>query len=508
MHQVRKDYGRPGHRNRKLACLSLTAVLAAVVVAMLAGFSATAAVAIAGARAESAAWGLLPSSTTRAPRAQSSVFGSLAADSVSSQSTATTAPPKTTKTTVPPTTTTTTAPAKSTTTTTAPAKSTTTTTTGPKPSPSTTTTTAAAAAAAAKAVPPTTTTTTIAPRDAAPTTTTTTPPPPGPAVTPPPLPAAIPTDCSVDVSAALTARLDALPSGAVFTAPAGACYQVDEGLEITHPLTLNGGTFEDDSSLTTVGLSHFRPIIEIDDTSQVTIKHVSLEGGNLNGRYHPDLVNEAGIKVVSSSNVTLDDVTVANTFGDGLELVADLGHDIYTPDTDLTVNGYTTTNAGRQGITLAEVRYAVLTNINIVHPDFDGFDFESDIQGLGAGNVAISDCTYDHGINIVEPLKGPLSVTDCSGTLAAYLMTSGQTITFSGGSLECAVVAPIACIHEFGGTVILSHMAITRDPHRAWEVPTTPAWHVVHGGHLELIGTTVVGPTGSADSGSKVTTSK
>jgi hypothetical protein len=505
MHQVRKDYGRPGHRNRKLACLSLTAVLAAVVVAMLAGFSATAAVAIAGARAESAAWGLLPSSTTRAPRAQSSVFGSLAADSVSSQSTATTAPPKTTKTTVPPTTTTTTAPAKSTTTTTAPAKSTTTTTTGPKPSPSTTTTTAAAAA---KAVPPTTTTTTIAPRDAAPTTTTTTPPPPGPAVTPPPLPAAIPTDCSVDVSAALTARLDALPSGAVFTAPAGACYQVDEGLEITHPLTLNGGTFEDDSSLTTVGLSHFRPIIEIDDTSQVTIKHVSLEGGNLNGRYHPDLVNEAGIKVVSSSNVTLDDVTVANTFGDGLELVADLGHDIYTPDTDLTVNGYTTTNAGRQGITLAEVRYAVLTNINIVHPDFDGFDFESDIQGLGAGNVAISDCTYDHGINIVEPLKGPLSVTDCSGTLAAYLMTSGQTITFSGGSLECAVVAPIACIHEFGGTVILSHMAITRDPHRAWEVPTTPAWHVVHGGHLELIGTTVVGPTGSADSGSKVTTSK
>ncbi len=493
MHQVRKDYGRPGHRNRKLACLSLTAVLAAVVVAMLAGFSATAAVAIAGARAESAAWGLLPSSATRAPRAQSSVFGSLAADSVSSQSTATTAPPKTTKTTVPPTTTTTTAPAKSTTTT----------TTGPKPSPSTTTTTAAAAA-----VPPTTTTTTIAPRDAAPTTTMTTPPPPVPAVTPPPPPAAIPTDCSVDVSAALTARLDALPSGAVFTAPAGACYQVDEGLEITHPLTLNGGTFEDDSSLTTVGLSHFRPIIEIDDTSQVTIKHVSLEGGNLNGRYHPDLVNEAGIKVVSSSNVTLDDVTVANTFGDGLELVADLGHDIYTPDTDLTVNGYTTTNAGRQGITLAEVRYAVLTNINIVHPDFDGFDFESDIQGLGAGNVAISDCTYDHGINIVEPLKGPLSVTDCSGTLAAYLMTSGQTITFSGGSLECAVVAPIACIHEFGGTVILSHMAITRDPHRAWEVPTTPAWHVVHGGHLELIGTTVVGPTGSADPGSKVTTSK
>ena len=123
--------------------------------------------------------------------------------------------------------------------------------------------------------PPTTTTTT--------TTTTTAPPP------------VVADNCSTNVSAPLTARLDALPSGAVFTAPVGACYQVDKGLVITHPLTMIGGTFKDESLATTPRKGgQFDPIIRILDTSDVTLSDMTIEGTNTSGAYRPLLVTEAG----------------------------------------------------------------------------------------------------------------------------------------------------------------------------------------------------------------------
>jgi hypothetical protein len=384
--------------------------------------------------------------------------------------------------------TTTTAPPKvvaaSSTTTTAPLKVATTTTTAPKVSTPTMTATA----------PPAVTTTTTAPKSVA-------------AALPsiPSLPG-IPSNCSTNVSASLTARLDALPPGAVFTSPPGACYLVDQGLEITHPLTMVGGTLVDGSSVTTPSDDHnFHPIIEIFDTSQVTIDNMTIEGKNVTGSYHGALVEEAGIKVVSSADVTLDNINVSNTFGDGLELVADLGHRIATPDTNLVVNNYTTTNAGRQGMTFAEVSGARLNNVNIVSPASDGFDFESDVPALGSGNITITDCTYQHGFNVIEPLTGPLTVTGCTGATWVQILdaNSNQPVTFSGGTLACEVRAPIPCILLHGGRLTLSDMAITRRP--SPEVPTERAWSLVDGAHLWLVGTTVAGPTGTADTTSLVT---
>jgi hypothetical protein len=310
------------------------------------------------------------------------------------------------------------------------------------------------------------------------------------------------------VSASLTARLDALPSGAVFHSPAGACYLVDQGLEITHPLTMIGGTLEDDSTPTSPKRSNsFKPILEIVDTSHVTITDLTIEGANVTGGYHPAFVSGAGIKVLSSSEVTLDNITVSNTFGDGLELMADLGQRIATPDTYLVVNGYTTTNAGRQGMTFAEVDHATLDNIHIVHPADAGFDFESDEPGLGSGNVAVTNCTYDHGVNVIERLTGPLAFTDCSGAWSLNILdrVSDQLVTFTGGSLKCQVRSPQPCVHQRGGMVTLSHMALTRIATN--EVMTEPAWKVTDGGHLSLLDTTVAGPRGIQDATSAVTIS-
>ena len=374
-----------------------------------------------------------------------------------------------------------------------PAPAVTTNTTAPKVKTTTTTTTTTAP----KSKTPTTTTTPALktkPTNTTTTTTTTT-------TLPPPV---VADNCSTDVSAALTARLEALPSGAVFTAPAGACYQVDEGVVITHPLTIIGGTFRNESLLTTPRAGgHFRPIIEILETSDVTLSGITIEGANFNGAYHPLLVGEAGVKVLSSADVTLDNISVMDTFGDGLELVADLGHSV-RPDSDLVVNGYSTDDTGRQGMTFAEVEGATLTNVHIVAPADAGFDFESDEPHLGSGNISISDCTYQHGLNVVERLYGPLTLTNCSGGSDFYILDGGirQPVRVSGGSLRCEVRAPIACIHLSGGSLTLTGMAITR--HRSREKMTEPAWNVVNDGTLSLVHTSVVGPLGKHDATSRV----
>ena len=222
--------------------------------------------------------------------------------------------------------------------------------------------------------------------------------------------------------------------------------------------------------------------------------------GHLRGTPH---IHAGRPKVISSTDVTLDDISVTDTFGDGLELVADLGHTA-RPDTNLTVNGYTTTDTGRQGMTFAEVEDATLTNVHIVRPADSGFDFESDVANLGSGNISISDCTYRHGLNVVEPLKGPLTLTNCTGSSAIHILDAkaDQPVRMFGGSLTCAVRAPISCIRLSGGTLALTDMAILRQ--RSPDHMTEPAWKVVNGGALSLIDTSVVGPLGTHDATSTV----
>jgi hypothetical protein len=325
-------------------------------------------------------------------------------------------------------------------------------------------------------------------------------------VAPAPVLASIASNCSTDVSAPLTAYLAALPSGATFDAPPGACYLVDEGLIVSHPLTIVGGTYRDQSTTRpTTGYQVLHPVIRILDTSDVTLSHLSISGADTTGAYRQDLSTEAGVKVVSSAHVTLDDITVSDTFGDGLELVADLTHHITTPDTGLVVDGYTTDNAGRQGITFAEVSGATLTNVHVISPWFDGFDFESDIPGMGSGHVQISDCTYDHSANLVEYLTGPITISDCAGSSAVALGSehSDQPVRFVGGSVQCGGRDPQACITQRGGSLEFSHVTFTR---RQPNVRMTElAWSVEDGGHLTLAGSPVPGPTGRTDPLSTVT---
>jgi hypothetical protein len=331
--------------------------------------------------------------------------------------------------------------------------------------------------------PTSTSTTTTAPRA----TTTTTVPVPHPTapVAPPPGAPSVPT-FDTNCSAPLQTYLDALPAGAVFRSSATACYEVTNGIVLNKPISIIGGTFYDPSTARPP-VGGLKPIILIQDTSNVTISGVSVLGANATGDFHDLLVGEAGVKLESARNVTLTGVTAKNTFGDGLELVADLSHRISTPVSGLTVDGYTTVDAGRQGVTIAEVSGATLNHVNVVNPADSGFDFESDIPGLGAGNVTITNCTDDHGFNFVETLTGPITISGCTGFHHLHLSNTKSPghVYVVGGLMICKRTAVEPCITQTGGWLTFTGVTVQRLGEA--KTITGPMWLVTSGGQLSFV---------------------
>jgi hypothetical protein len=281
---------------------------------------------------------------------------------------------------------------------------------------------------------------------------------------PPPTLSSIASDCSVDVSAPLTAYLASLPDGAVFSSPSGACYQVDEGITITHPLVITGGTFKDLTDSGTGKHLNYHPIIEVREGDNVTLENLTVEGEHTNKGFAGGKVGEAGIKVFSSTDVTITNVLAEDTFGDGLELVADfgrkwsLGGPVKTPDSDITVNGFTSYLSGRTGITPAEVVDSTFTDIYLYANATRSIDFESDVPLQGAGNDSFNNVVASHGINMIEHLSGPITFdhTIMTGRFALQEST-GEPVAFSNGSFTCERMAPGACVTVKVGELDLSN---------------------------------------------------
>jgi hypothetical protein len=321
----------------------------------------------------------------------------------------------------------------------------------------------------------------------------------------------IATDCSTDVSGVLDAYLDALPDGAVFASPPSACYLVDKGIAVTHPLSIVGGEFKDDSSTVPARVPgreapSLHPIILIKETSGVTIADVDLVGANPTGDYHPALVGQSGIDVRSSSNITIDNVTTLDTYGDGLTLFLAAGHGA---DKNITVDGLTITRAGRQGITPAFVSGATFTHVDIVSTADAAWDFESDVHVVGTGGITISDSTWKGRVNVIESLTGPLAFERDSSS-GSFLLdeNSDQPVTVDHSTLLLPANDwgdPKAGIVDHGGQLTFSHDVLGRE---AWKkAPTGPAW-LVSAGHLSFIDTTVAAPLGSSSGMGVVTFSR
>ena len=369
------------------------------------------------------------------------------------------------------------------------------------------------------------TTTTPAPTTTAPAPTTTTRPGPGSGSGPKPRAGVLPAGPAVPIPAAVArgrksrckpdpaAAIAALPAGGVFNG--SGCYKT-AGILITKPVTLNGGTYDDSVKAESKGqvkaegtTAKVEPIIRIKDTSHVTISNVVLNGRNLAGGYRGlPWVNEEGIRILSSANVTLDNVSANNTYGDGLILGFEPGH---PPTTDLTVNGYTINKAGRQGVTMAYATASTLNDVTINSSADAGWDFESDLTGIGAGNITINRPGGSKGILMQGTLAGPVTLNDShfSGDIGLVrdAARSGQPVTFNRGTIvmrnRFSGTPPAGIWVDGPGNLTFNGVTFARRPSDG--PPKSGAWVALDGAHLTFDNSTVVAPLGANDPASTVT---
>ena len=309
-----------------------------------------------------------------------------------------------------------------------------------------------------------------------------------------------PKSVSPECQASPQAAISALPSGGTFTG--SGCYLVPNGLKLTKPVTIDGGAYVD--LTTTPGKNGMPPIIRVVETNHVTLENLSATGANTTEKYLPKLVGQAGIETLSSSYVTISNVTTSSTFGDGLELWAGLPQD-KTPSNHVTVSNLTIIKAGRQGITTGDLSDSSFANVTVRSAVYSGVDGESDTKNVGIGNV-----TFDHltatGVNLVEYLTGPVAFTNStlSGRFVATNKAGTYGVTVDDSSLAFKAQIhgyPPGAIYQVGGTLTFNRTSITRSPGNY--VGNT--WNVVDGGHLIFNQSPVVGPAGIADATSTVT---
>lgn len=297
-----------------------------------------------------------------------------------------------------------------------------------------------------------------------------------------------------------SAEIAALPSGGTFNG-AGACYTVPNGITLSKPVTVENATFNDPSN-TLPAKGDIKPIVKVLDTSDVTIQNVQANGANTKGAYSPTLAKGAGFSVLSSSNVTLTNDSSSDTYGDGLYLMGNFPKD-KLPVSNLTVNGFTVTNAGRNGLTPADVTDSSISGLTVNSAALVNVDFESDLTGVGAGNLGFFGGNLG-GIHVSETLTGPVTFTG-TATGRVFQTTSSTVpaafpVTFTDGTLT--IPADKNGIFLKGPvSFVFTHTNIVRSA----EKRPAPAYWLRDGANLTLNQTPIPPPAGIADASSTVT---
>ncbi|MGH9016712.1 MAG: hypothetical protein ACRDY1_03095, partial [Acidimicrobiales bacterium] len=284
-------------------------------------------------------------------------------------------------------------------------------------------------------------------------------------------------DCSVDAGKPMQEWLQQLPPDTDVDLE-GGCYQIDHGIDLrfVSGLTVEDGTFQDLNATPGVNKGHGtprgHPVLDFLGGSDVTVSDLTIIGVN-HGGYHPKLAFEAAIELQGTIGATLSGLTVARTFGDGIDLEPLRGGSdhksggIVNPSENITIDNVVIRGAGRQGITLASVNGVAISDVTMANVAMDAFDFEADQDGEGAKNVVIDDCSFSQLLNIsMEGAQtGPLTVENCvmpeadQGWAVNIRNTKGSAdagpIVFDDDVFNCGASVYVACFDLNGATDLL-----------------------------------------------------
>ncbi|MHB1801660.1 MAG: right-handed parallel beta-helix repeat-containing protein [Actinomycetes bacterium] len=211
-------------------------------------------------------------------------------------------------------------------------------------------------------------------------------------------PSDIPANCSVDVTAPLTAWLSSLSPGTTAALPAGACYLVQTAIVLNNwgGITLNGqgATLERTAdSPPAMSYPHANPFLWLVNATNVTITNLTIQGNNpanCNGSYgcytttHPF---DAGLRLEGPRNVTLSGLTINRTYGDGVQIQPS---SLRSAD-GVTITSSTITQDGRQGISLSGGSGLTVSGVTIDHSARAGIDLEPNVSANVINGVTITD---------------------------------------------------------------------------------------------------------------------
>jgi hypothetical protein len=274
-------------------------------------------------------------------------------------------------------------------------------------------------------------------------------------------------------------------------------------------MTLTDATLVDQTAWANLSTLHMAPIIVVDRVNDVTLSDLQIYGEHTNlgtgGRYQ---ASQAGIRLRSANNVTISNVQTFNTWGDGLETTrnAPVPRLDNLPVMYLNVEGFTSTNAGRDCFTGGELQDSVVNHITCINSARTPINFESDSPLIGSGYDIIANCNVRR-INFVEYVSGPIGVSNCTGLLGMLIHRKGvvlpAVITVSNSTFACHRASPVPCISQQGGNVVLDQDTIGRE---AGTSPTRdPALSVTDHASMSVVGSSIVPAVGTADSTSTLT---
>jgi Right handed beta helix region len=247
-----------------------------------------------------------------------------------------------------------------------------------------------------------------------------------------PAPRSIASDCSTDVTAALTKWIASVPDNSTLQLGERACYRVDGSFTIANRETLlvdgNGATIK----ATTKG-SRIRVHIGIADSENIIVRDLTVRGANPRGgatraAYVPELEAQHGFSLGGVRHVLLDKVQAYDVYGDFVYVSGGHGPNRGQPSDNVAVVRSRFARSGRQGIAVTNGRNVTVENNDISDVARSLFDLEPNVERNTVRAVRIEGNTTGAAVNFWIAAKG-------AGNQMGDIVVRGNTMRAPTGGL-------------------------------------------------------------------------
>lgn len=232
-------------------------------------------------------------------------------------------------------------------------------------------------------------------------------------------------DCSEDVTGELNAFIAAAPSPSTVTFPSGSCFEIEGSLELRKKQGLtvdgNGATFQAKGEG-----ERSRRHWAVEGGSDITIRNMTVKGAHPNGgatddAYVKEREHQHGFRLAGVRNVTLEQVTVTDVYGDFVYL-REASRDVKVLNSRFERNG-------RQGVGMVEAENVLIKGNTFLDVSRSVFDLEPNDDRRTIKNVTIED-------NEIGMFGNRLLIIDKDGSISDVTMAGNR---IRGGRIEVRV---------------------------------------------------------------------